>query len=310
MKKNRRKQLSRYGDLRLMFYFIVASITKILQSSFAAGTVDENEPLPLKVCCKALLILIGRQKCSTLHMAVFRLTIEVPDSAWFGSLALVGPNRKELIDVERGIEVLSWLARFIERHHSLHRASLALWRIFPPRLAGFLKGLLNRSWVVGAVAVMIDKDTTPPEVLLVQHSYRKKGAWGLPGGSLESLPGDPRSPRNESSGDDVIETALRREVSEELGIEVDSVDFLRIDAIPYVAEEPGPYRLDFYFRCDPKQGFGGLRDGLRSGQVSPRSPEVSQIRLVPLDELSEYDLYSSDKRLLSDDLPRLAPDIF
>ena len=164
--------------------------------------------------------------------------------------------------------------------------------------------------MVGAVAVMIDKDTTPPEVLLVQHSYRKKGAWGLPGGSLESLPGDPRSPRNESSDDDVIETALRREVSEELGIEVDSVDFLRIDAIPYVAEEPGPYRLDFYFRCDPKQGFDGLRDGLRSGQVSPRSPEVSQIRLVPLDELSEYDLYSSDKRLLSDDLPRLVPDLF
>ncbi len=157
---------------------------------------------------------------------------------------------------------------------------------------------------------MIDEDTTPPEVLLVQHSYRTKGAWGLPGGSLESIPGDPRSPRSESPRDDVIETALRREVSEELGIEIDSVHLLRMDAIPYVAEEPGPYRLDFYFRCVPTQGFGSLRDGLRSGQVTPRSPEVNQIRLVPLNGLSEYDLYSSDQRLLSEDLPQLVPDLF
>ncbi len=206
--------------------------------------------------------------------------------------------------------MFSWLARFVERHHNLHRASLALWKIFPPRLAGFLKGLLTRSWVVGAVAVMIDEDATPPEILLVHHSYRTKGAWGLPGGSLESVPGDPRSPRSESPSDDVIETALRREVSEELGIEIDSVNLLRMDAIPYVAEEPGPYRLDFYFRCVPSQGFGSLRDGLRSGQVTPRSPEVSQIRLVPLNDLSEYDLYSSDQRLLSEDLPPLVPDLF
>ncbi len=206
--------------------------------------------------------------------------------------------------------MLSWLARFVERHHKLHLASLALWKVFPPRLAGFLKGLLTKSWVVGAVAVMIDEDITPPEIVLVQHSYRTKGAWGLPGGSLESVPGDPRSPRKESSSDDVIETALRREVSEELGIEIDSVNLIRMDAIPYVVEEPGPYRLDFYFRCVPSQGFGSLRDGLRSGQVTPRSPEVNQIRLVPLNDLSEYDLYSSDQRLLSDDLPRLTPDLF
>ncbi len=180
----------------------------------------------------------------------------------------------------------------------------------PSEIGRILKGASHEKLVVGAVAVMIDEDTTPPEILLVQHSYRTKGAWGLPGGSLESVPGDPRSPRSESPSDDVIETALRREVSEELGIEIDAVNLLRMDAIPYVVEEPGPYRLDFYFRCVPSQGFGSLRDGLRSGQVKPRSPEVNQIRLVPLNALSEYDLYSSDQRLLSDDLPRLVPALF
>ena len=203
--------------------------------------------------------------------------------------------------------MLDWLARFIEGHPALHRWALVVWRHFPPRLAGFLKGLFARSWVVGAVAVMIDEDASPPEVLLVEHSYRRKGAWGLPGGSLDSIPGDPTRPRNESSPDDVIESALRREVWEELGLEVTAIRLLRVDAIPYVAEEPGPYRLDFYFRCIPRQGFAALRQELASGGRMPRSPEIIRLRLVPLTDLKNYDLFSADARFLNEDMPRLAP---
>ncbi|MGO9445187.1 MAG: NUDIX hydrolase [Thiobacillaceae bacterium] len=201
--------------------------------------------------------------------------------------------------------MLSWLARFIERHHALHRWALGLWRCFPPRLAGFLKGLFARRWVVGAVAVMLDEDASPAEVLLVEHSYRRKGAWGLPGGSLDSIPGDPTKPQGGPLPDDILESALRREVWEELGIEVTAVRLLRVDAVPFVAEEPGPFRLDFYFRCTPKQGFEALRQELTHGVRQPRSPEIIQLRLVRLDELSDYDLFSADARFLSEDLPRL-----
>jgi len=187
--------------------------------------------------------------------------------------------------------------------------ALHVWRSFPPRLAGFLKGLFTRSWVVGAVAVMVDEEVSPPELLLVKHSYRPRGAWGLPGGSLDAIPGDPTRPGSPSSPDDVLESALRREVREELGIEITALRLLRVDAIPFVAEEPGPYRLDFYYRCSPQQGFLMLRNGLSSGQIKPRSPEISQMRLVPLSELDDYDLYSSDARLLHDDLHRLEPGI-
>jgi 8-oxo-dGTP pyrophosphatase MutT (NUDIX family) len=204
-------------------------------------------------------------------------------------------------------EMLGWLTRFIEHHPRLHRGSLFVWRRFPPRVAGFLKGLMARNWVVGAVAVIIDENTSPPEILLVEHSYRPKGAWGLPGGALESISGNPKMPRNDASPDDVLESALRSEVWEELGIEITAVRLLRIDAIPYVAEEPGPYRLDFYFRCTPQQGFAALRHDLSSGQIKPRSPEIKQIRFVPLNDLRKYDLYSSDVRFLHDDLPRLEP---
>jgi 8-oxo-dGTP pyrophosphatase MutT (NUDIX family) len=194
--------------------------------------------------------------------------------------------------------VLSWLAHFIERHPSLHRTSLALWKRFPPRLAGFLRNILTTKWTVGAVAVILDEEVNPPEVLLVQHSYRVKGAWGLPGGSLESGLGSPRQPSKEESRNDIIESTLRREVLEELGIEIDIVRLAKIDAVPYVPEEPGPYRLDFYYRCLPKRGFTSLREGLRSGNIKPRSPEVKQIVLVPVSRLKEYDLYSSDARIL------------
>lgn len=195
------------------------------------------------------------------------------------------------------------LTRFIERHPYLHRTSLALWKHFPPRLAGFLRKVLTTRWAVGAVALIIDEDVDPPEVLLVQHSYRTKGAWGLPGGSLESGLGNPLQPSKEESRDDIIESCLRREIFEELGIEIDIVRLTKIDAVPYVPEEPGPYRLDFYYRCLPKEGFGSLREGLDKGIIKPHSPEVRQILLVPVSQLKEYDLYSSDARIL---LPLLA----
>jgi len=201
------------------------------------------------------------------------------------------------------------LTRFIEHHPNLHRLTLLVWRLFPPRLAGFLKGLLSRNWLVGAVAVMIDESTAPPEILLVEHSYRPRGAWGLPGGSLESTPGDPTKPSNEKLPDNVIESALRREISEELGIEINVTRLLRIDAIPYVAEEPGPYRLDFYFRCVPVEGFAALRKALSLGGFKPCSPEIKEIRFVPLTDLSGYNLFSTDFKFLSEELPRLHPNL-
>src|SRR5207244_12969374 len=103
--------------------------------------------------------------------------------------------------------MFTWLARFIEGHPDLHRLSLLVWRLFPPRVAGFLKGLLARKWLVGAVAVMIDESTSPVEVLLVEHSYQAKGAWGLPGGSLESTAVHTASPHPDTVPGDVIHSA-------------------------------------------------------------------------------------------------------
>jgi 8-oxo-dGTP pyrophosphatase MutT (NUDIX family) len=201
------------------------------------------------------------------------------------------------------------LARWIERHPRIHRLALDLWRRFPPRLAGFLKGRFARNWLVGAVAVMVDTTASPPQVLLVEHSYRRKGTWGLPGGSLESVPGSPTQSGGEAAPDDVIESALRREVWEELGIGIEAIRLLRVDAVPYIPEEPGPYRLDFYYRCEPEGGFAPLRAAMGAGDFGPRSPEIRRARLVPLTEVDTYDLFSADARFLKHDLPRLVPEV-
>ncbi len=192
-----------------------------------------------------------------------------------------------------------WLVHFIEGHPLLHRFALATWRHFPPRVAGFMKTLLTTKWTVGAVALIIDEDSNPSEVLLVQHSYRIKGTWGLPGGALESRIANPLKP-GARRNDNVLESALRREVFEELGIEIEILRMMKIDAVPYVPEEPGPYRLDFYYQCLPKQGIKALRDGLVSGKIRPRSPELKAMCFVPLTSLSEYDLYSTDATFLSE----------
>jgi 8-oxo-dGTP pyrophosphatase MutT (NUDIX family) len=186
---------------------------------------------------------------------------------------------------------------------------LRVWRLFPPKLAGFLKGLLGRNWLLGAVAVMIDDTVQPAQVLLVEHSYRRHGAWGLPGGALDSIPGNPARPRDDESPDDVLEATLQREIQEELGVEIKIVRMLRADAVPFVAEEPGPYRLTFYYLCKPAGGFKAFREGLKDNKIHPHSPEVSNIEFVPLNQLADYDLFSTDRRLLLNDLRRLMPNL-
>jgi 8-oxo-dGTP pyrophosphatase MutT (NUDIX family) len=203
--------------------------------------------------------------------------------------------------------MLNRLARWIEGRPGVHRLALRVWRCFPPGLAGFLKGRFARRWVVGAVAVMIDTGVVPPEVLLVEHSYRRRGAWGLPGGSVESASGGPAAAPEEPSPDDVIDRAIKREIREELGFAVDSIQLLRVSAVSHVVEEPGPYRLHFYCACRPEGGFAALRLRLARGGLAGGSPEILQTRLVPLTEIGAYDLFSSDAQFLKRDLPRLMP---
>lgn len=67
----------------------------------------------------------------------------------------------------------------------------------------------------------------------------------------------------------ISEDALRREVCEQLRIVIEVLRPPGADVVPYVSEEPGPYRLDFCYRCTPGYGFGALRAELMSCDINP-----------------------------------------
>ncbi len=115
------------------------------------------------------------------------------------------------------------------------------------------------SFTVGAMAIIERSDGA---VLLVRHSYRRR--WGVPGGLMK---------RGEHP-----ENALRREVLEEVGVEVDLL------GEPAVVVDPDPQRVDLVFR-------GRLRD--ESVEARPVSVEILEVCWFRPEDLPELQFETS-----------------
>ena len=88
---------------------------------------------------------------------------------------------------------------------AVHRL-LRIWKFLGrwPALQRFLLRLLNDSFMIGIVAVVLDQQD---RVVLFHHSYRRRFPWGLPGGWLR---------RGEEP-----DQALIREIKEETGLDAE-----------------------------------------------------------------------------------------
>lgn len=86
----------------------------------------------------------------------------------------------------------------------------ALWEILPARLRRWSMRATHARFTVTAAGIISNGQG---EVLLLKHRFRPGSGWGIPGGFLE--PGEN------------ADQALRRELREEIGLEVDGVKIFR-----------------------------------------------------------------------------------
>lgn len=102
----------------------------------------------------------------------------------------------------------------------------AVWRRLPDSLRRRLVRTGQRRFTVTAGAIIFDDEG---RVLLLEHVFRPDGGWGIPGGFL-------------SKGEQP-ETALRREMREEIGVELDQVEVL------FARTLSRPRQIEIYFRA-------------------------------------------------------------
>lgn len=133
-----------------------------------------------------------------------------------------------------------------------HNLISKVWRRLPPRLRRWSMRLANTRFTVTAGAIIFNKEG---QILLLKHRFRAGSGWGLPGGFLER-------------GEQPID-ALRRELREELGLEIEDVEIFAARSFRK------PKQVEVLFR------------GRADGPVTPRTMEVERAEWFSLDALPQ-----------------------
>src|SRR6266478_10032701 len=139
----------------------------------------------------------------------------------------------------------------------------AVWRRLPGSIRRRLVRTGQRRFTVTAGAIIFDDDG---RVLLLEHVFRPDSGWGIPGGFL-------------SKGEQP-EAGLRRELREEIGIEIEDVEIL------FARTLPRPRQIEIYFRARA------------IGEPEPCSFEIITARWFALDDLPS-ELSKDQQRLIA-----------
>jgi len=130
-----------------------------------------------------------------------------------------------------------------------------LWRVIPlsKRMRAPILWLGNRKYVIGISALILNEQG---EVLLFKHTYRNDFPWSFPGGYLK--------------GHEDPDVAIKREIMEESGFEINIIKPLEVGRSHEMARFEVLYQAEFIGEAD----------------FVP-SIEVSEARFFPVDALPE-----------------------
>ncbi|HEX9917591.1 MAG TPA: NUDIX domain-containing protein [Pyrinomonadaceae bacterium] len=143
-----------------------------------------------------------------------------------------------------------------------------LWRVSPRRVRRWGVWLAEPRFMVTVGAIVLDDGG---RVLLLQHEFRTGSGWGIPGGFIEA-------------GEQPLE-ALRRELREEIGVELDAVELVRVRTLRR------PQQVEIHFRCRLRKG----------ANAQPRSMEINRVGWFEADALPP-ELSRDQRRIIEDAL--------
>ena len=125
-----------------------------------------------------------------------------------------------------------------------------IWRSMPAQVRRWSIRATNTLFTVTAGAIIFNDSG---QVLLLKHRFRAGSGWGLPGGFLKT-------------GEQPLD-ALRRELREEIGLEVESVEIFAARSFKK------PRQVEVLFRCRA------------DGPVKPHTMEVERAEWFSFDSL-------------------------
>ncbi|HET6973046.1 MAG TPA: NUDIX domain-containing protein [Pyrinomonadaceae bacterium] len=117
-----------------------------------------------------------------------------------------------------------------------------VWRALPPRVRRWSMRATQTRFTVTAGALIFND---AGQILLLKHRFRAGSGWGIPGGFLEYS--------------EQPEQALRRELREEIGLEVSQVEIFTARSFEK------PRQVEILFRCHANAS---------AAQVKPHTMEV------------------------------------
>jgi 8-oxo-dGTP diphosphatase len=123
----------------------------------------------------------------------------------------------------------------------LQKLIASLWRLLPPRFRRWSTHATQSQFTVTAGALIFND---AGEVLLLKHNFRAGSGWGIPGGFLEA--------------GEHAEQAVRRELREEMGLELHDVEIFTSRTFKR------PQQVEILFRCRA------------SGAAKPQTIEVER----------------------------------